>query len=134
MPQPITLNPSLKVLLPEFKKMCAEIQQYQNTSTGGISIDMVRELRSTFVAPLVKPRKGTSRGRAQLLATLSVVIDLLMQGWRISNTDPVILDFPEWSSAEDEKHESGKHTSSTVTRRLPNHRYESSSFPWKSGA
>jgi len=46
MPQPITLNPSLKALLPEFKKRCAAIQQYQNGSTGGISIDMVRELRA----------------------------------------------------------------------------------------
>jgi hypothetical protein len=103
MPQPITLNPSLKVLLPEFKKRCAAIQQYQNSSTGGISIDMVRELRSMFVAALVKPKKAQQAEELNLLATLSVVIDLLTQGWRISNIDPVILDFPEWSSAEDEK-------------------------------
>lgn len=52
---------------------------------------------------MVKPRKAQQEEELNLLATLSVVIDLLTQGWRISNTDPIVLDFPEWSSAEGEK-------------------------------
>jgi hypothetical protein len=102
MAESITLNPSMKALLPVFKQRCAAIKERQNGSSE-ISIDLIRELRATFVTPLTKPRKAEQEEELQLLATLSVVIDLLTQGWRISNSDPVILELPEWSSIEEEK-------------------------------
>ena len=104
MTEPITLKPSLEALLPEFRSRCALIQKRQTeVNAVGISIDLVRELRSTFLAPLKKPKKSEQTEELNLLATLSVVIDLMTQGWRITSTDPVVLDFPVWSSAEEEK-------------------------------
>jgi hypothetical protein len=38
-----------------------------------------------------------------LLATISVLIDLITRGWRIVTTDPLVIDFPDSISSEDVK-------------------------------
>jgi len=64
----------------------------------------VKELRTTQLAPLESPNKAELAEELNLLATLSVVIDLVTQGWLISATEPaVVLDLPECSSPEAEK-------------------------------
>lgn len=102
MPEQLFLTPSLKVLLPEFTRRCAAMQKRQNGSSA-VTIELVKELRSTFLAPLEKPKKAEQEEEVQLLATLSVVIDLLTQGWRIIGTNPLGIEFPASPSDEEEK-------------------------------
>ena len=87
MSQSVTLNPSLKTLLPVFRERCAAIQRRQNESGGAlVTTELVNELRSVYLVPLRKPSKAELNEELSLLATLSVVIDLLTQGWRIAST------------------------------------------------
>jgi len=102
MPEQLTLTPSLNVLLPEFTRRCAAMQKRMNDANA-VSIELIRELRNTFLTSLPKPKKGEQAEEVQLLATLSVMIDLLTQGWRIIATDPVVIEFPVSVSVEEEK-------------------------------
>jgi hypothetical protein len=105
MGQSVTLNPSLKILLPVFRKRCACIQTRQLEQGGAIvTTELVNELRASVLAPLDAPTKAELAEELSLLATLSVVIDLVTQGWRISATIPsVSLELPECLSVENEK-------------------------------
>jgi len=105
MSQSITLNPTLKVLLPVFRQRCADIKVKQsNEAEATVTPELVAELRLKVLLPLEKPRKAELAEELILLATLSVVIDLITQGWRIAATEPsVVLDFPEALSSENEK-------------------------------
>lgn len=102
MAEQLTLSPSLKVLLPELRRRCADMQRHMNEAPA-VSIELIRELRSLFLTPLVKPKKAEQTEEVQLLATASVMIDLITQGWRIVGTDPLVIEFPVSSSVEDEK-------------------------------
>ena len=67
-----------------------------------ITADRIRQLRSNHVSPLELP--NTSAEELNLLAALSIVIDLLARGWRIAETDPaVVLTFANGTSPEIEK-------------------------------
>lgn len=105
MSQSITLNPSLKILLPVFRKRCAAIRKRQAACGEALpTIELVNELRSIYLAPLDAPNKAELGEELNLLATLSVVIDLLTQGWRITATKPsIVLDFSNGLSPELEK-------------------------------
>jgi hypothetical protein len=105
MVQSVRLNPALKTLMPVFRERCAAIQKRQNASAGaGVTAELVNELRAAHLAPLVSPNRTESAEELRLLATLSVVVDLITQGWRITCTDPaVVLEFPQCASVESEK-------------------------------
>jgi hypothetical protein len=105
MSQSVTLNPSLKTLLPVFRERCAAMQERQNESGGAlVTTELVNELRSVYLVPLRSPCRAELNEELNLLATLSVVIDLLTQGWRIASTEPsVVLDFPEGLAPDSEK-------------------------------
>ena len=107
MPQSVTLNPALKTLLPAFRERCAAIQKRQNGSCGGlVTVELVNELRAAYLAPLAKPTKAELGEELNLLATLSVVIDLITQGWRLTATEPAVaLEFPECASPESKDRE-----------------------------
>jgi hypothetical protein len=68
-----------------------------------VSIESIRELRSSFLKALTKPKKAEQVEEVQLLATISVLIDLITQGWSIVSTDPLVIDFPDSITPEDEK-------------------------------
>src|SRR5260370_34523186 len=105
MAQSVKLNPALKTLLTVFRERCAAIQKRQNGSGGTlITTELMNELRRGQLAPLDSPNKAEMNEELKLLATLSVVIDLVTQGWRITSTEPsVMLELPECTSPENEK-------------------------------
>lgn len=105
MSQTVTLNPALKTLLPVFRERCATIQERQNGADGAlVTTALIDELRAACLSPLRSPNKAELAEELNLLATLSVVVDLVTQGWRIAATDPsVVLDFAECSTPENEK-------------------------------
>ncbi len=105
MAQSVTLNPALKTLLPVFQERCAAIRKRQNGTAGAlVTTELVTELRAAYLAPLDSPSRAELAEELHLLATLSIVIDLITQGWRITRTKPaVVLEFPECASAESEK-------------------------------
>lgn len=105
MSQSVTLNPSLKTLMPVFKERCEEIQKRLDTLDGGmVTGELVREFRTVQLEPLKSPNKAELSEELNLLATVSVIIDLVTQGWRITSTNPaVVLEFHDGASADAEK-------------------------------
>src|SRR5437867_4417493 len=100
MPQSITLNPTLKTLLPEFRARCAAIRKALcDCAKVAITVDVLRELRATHLAPLDSPNKVEQDEELKLLAVLSVLLDLTVQGWRMIATEPaVVLEFENGTS------------------------------------
>ena len=105
MGQSVTLNPALKTLLPAFQKRCAVIAKMQaGQGRGLITAQLVNGLREAVLAPLEAPKKTELAEELVLLGSLSIVIDLVTQGWRVVSTRPsVVLEFEECASPEDEK-------------------------------
>ncbi len=105
MGQSVTLNPALKALLPIFRKRCAVIARMQaGQGRGLITEQLVNGLRETVLAPLEAPKKSELAEELVLLASLSIVIDLVTQGWRVGSIRPsVVLEFEECASPEEEK-------------------------------
>jgi Domain of unknown function (DUF4338) len=105
MVQSVEFNPALKTLLPVFRERCAAIQKRQDGAQGAlVTAEFVSELRRIYVTPLNSPNRAALAEELSLLATLSIVMDLITQGWRVTSTEPaVVLEFPEFESAEAEK-------------------------------
>jgi hypothetical protein len=105
MVQSAKLTPNLAVLLPLFRERCARIQEVVAASpAGGISGDIVNELRASQLVPLSSPTKAQLAEELSMIAALSVTIDLVTQGWRIVSTDPdVSIEFSNGVSPEAEK-------------------------------
>ncbi|TAN24250.1 MAG: DUF4338 domain-containing protein [Acidobacteria bacterium] len=105
MPLTISLNPKLGVLLPAFRQRCSAIRGERDAlGEAGLSAGHVIRMRAAHLAPICRPTGAALSGELGFLATLSVVIDLLTQGWRIAATEPsVVLEFPDGATPESEK-------------------------------
>lgn len=104
MPKTAKLIPNLTVLLPLFRERCACIQQVVAATSGGLTGDIVNELRVAQLAPLRSPTKTQLAEELSMIASLSVTIDLVTQGWRITATEPeVTIEFSNGVSPEAEK-------------------------------
>ena len=104
MGQSVTLNPNLTVLMPLFRERCACIRKMVRNCHEAVSAELIQRLRSTVLAPLTKPTKAQVQEELELLASLSVTIDLIAQGWRIITISPaVVIEFANGFSPEAEK-------------------------------
>jgi Druantia protein DruA len=104
MGQTVTLNPNLTVLMPLFRERCACIRRMVRNCRETVSAELIQRLRSTVLAPLTKPTKAQVQEELELIASLSVTIDLIAQGWRIATTSPaVVIEFTNGFSPEAEK-------------------------------
>src|SRR5437763_104090 len=83
MSEQITLSPKLKVLHDEFIQRCRGIAAELETAPVFIDSDLMNKLRIRFMAPLKKPRKAELDEELHLIAVMSVVIDLIGQGWSL---------------------------------------------------
>ncbi len=104
MAQSATLTPTLAVLLSLFRERCARIQELVQASAEGITGELLNELRATQLAPLSSPTKAQLAEELNLIASLSVTIDLVAQGWRITAAEPAVtMEFSNGVSPEAEK-------------------------------
>jgi len=104
MAQSAKLTPSLSVLLPLFRERCACIQRLVQASPGGITGEIISELRASQLVPLSSPTKAQLAEELCMIASLSVTIDLVTQGWWITATEPeVTIEFTNGVSPEAEK-------------------------------
>ena len=104
MDQTVTLNPNLTVLMPLFRERCACIRKMVRNCREAVSAELIQRLRSSILAPLIKPAKAQVQEELELLASLSVTIDLIAQGWRILTISPaVVIEFTNGFSPEAEK-------------------------------
>src|SRR5579863_4999538 len=104
MGQSVTLNPNLTVLMPLFRERCACIRKMVRNCREAVSAELIQRLRSSVLAPLTKPTKAQVQEELELLASLSVTIDLIAQGWRIITISPaVVIEFANGFSPEVEK-------------------------------
>lgn len=104
MGQTVTLNPNLAVLMPLFRERCACIRRMVRNCPEAVSAELIQRLRSTVLAPLTKPTKAQVQEELELLASLSVTIDLVAQGWRVITTSTaVVIEFTNGFSPEAEK-------------------------------
>jgi hypothetical protein len=104
MGQTVTLNPNLTVLMPLFRERCACIRKMVRNCRDAASAELIHRLRSSVLAPLSKPTKAQVQEELELVACLSVTIDLIAQGWRIITTSPVVvIEFTNGFSPEAEK-------------------------------
>lgn len=85
MGQTVTLNPNLTVLMPLFRQRCAHIRRMVRNCHESVSAELIQRLRSTLLVPLLKPTKTQVDEELELIASLSVTIDLIAQGWRIAH-------------------------------------------------
>ena len=104
MGQKVTLNPNLTVLMPLFRERCACVRKMVRNCREAVSAELIQRLRLNILAPLVKPTKAQVQEELELLASLSVTIDLIAQGWRIITiSQAVIMEFTHGLSPEAEK-------------------------------
>ena len=108
MAQSATLTPNLSVLLPLFRERCACIQQVVKASHHGITGEIIIELRASQLVPLPSPTKAQLAEELCMIASLSVTIDLVTQGWLITATEPeVTIEFTNGVSPEAESRVQG---------------------------
>ena len=104
MGQSVTLNPNLSVLMPHFRERCACIWKMVRNCNEAISAEVIHRLRSKVLVRLSKPTKAQLDEELNLVAALSVTIDLIAQGWRVVATSPqVVIEFTNGLSQEAEK-------------------------------
>lgn len=104
MGQTVTLNPNLTVLTPLFRERCACIRKMVRNCREAVSAELIQRLRTNVLAPLTKPTKAQVQEELELIASLSVTIDLIAQGWRVITTSPaVVIEFTNGFSPEAEK-------------------------------
>jgi hypothetical protein len=102
--QTVTLNPNLTVLMPLFRERCACIRKMVRNCRDTISAELIQRLRSSVLVSLLKPTKAQVHEELELIASLSVTIDLIAQGWRVISTSPaVVIEFTNGFSPEAEK-------------------------------
>lgn len=101
----VTLTPKLGVLQEVFLGRCAGI--YRSIDEFGcepITTQVLSDLRRRFLCPLPSPTRAQLRDELSLLTALSVVIDLIAQGWTFAAVSPeVVLEFRPTTSPEVEK-------------------------------
>lgn len=104
MGQSVTLNPNLTLLMPLFRERCACIRKMVRNCHEAVSAELIHQLRSKVLVPLSKPTKAQLNEELNLIAALSVTIDLVAQGWRVVTTSPsVVIEFTNGFSPEAEK-------------------------------
>jgi hypothetical protein len=91
MSEQITLSPKLKALRNEFVERCRGVAAEFEAAPAFINSEWMNNLRIRFMAPLKKARKAELDEELHLIAVMSVVIDLIGQGWSIRSVDPEVL-------------------------------------------
>ena len=85
------------------REMCVHSKIVRNCHEA-VSAELIQRLRSSVLAPLSKPTKAQVQEELELIASLSVTIDLIAQGWRIITISPaVVIEFTNGLSPEAEK-------------------------------
>jgi hypothetical protein len=90
MSEQITLSPKLQALQGEFIQRCQGIAAELETAPVFIDSELMSKLRIRFMAPLKKARKAELEEELHLIAVMSVVIDLIGQGWSLLGVDPEV--------------------------------------------
>lgn len=90
MSEQITLSPKLRALRDEFVERCRGIAVELETAPAFIDSELMNRLRIRFMAPLKKARKTELDEELHLISVMSVVIDLIGQGWSILSVDPEV--------------------------------------------
>jgi hypothetical protein len=90
-----TLSPSLKSLKAEFLRRCGGIAERLSVNPGLIDSETMNSLRLEFLAPLERPKKAELEEELHLITVMSVVIDLIGQGWNFESTGPDVSLFFE---------------------------------------
>ena len=135
MGQTVTLNPNLAMLMPLFRERCACIRKIVCNYHEAVSAELIQRLRSNVLRPLTKPTKAQVQEELELLASLSVTIDLIAQGWRIIAISPaVVIEFTNGFSPEAEKNASGMFISLTETTSCVSRQRGPSSKGWRRSA
>lgn len=103
--QLVEFTPNLSVLAETLRKRCASIQ-LELDRRGALSIDSIflDQLRRLYLAPLDNPTRRELVEELPLITSLSVIVDLIAQGWRVKQTSPaILLEFQAEDSPEAEK-------------------------------
>jgi hypothetical protein len=100
-----SFTPKLECLGDVFRQRC-ELVQKELSTRGNRFVDatFIEYLRRTFLVPLASPSPEQLAEELQLITALSVLIDLVAQGWSIRETTPeVVLEFESEATQEAEK-------------------------------
>ena len=89
------LTPGLKSLKDEFLRRCRCIAERLSASSDLIDSETMNSLRLQFLAPLERPKKAELEEELHLVTVMSVVIDLIGQGWSFESTGPDVTLFFE---------------------------------------
>jgi hypothetical protein len=89
------LSPRLKSLKDEFLRRCSGVAERLSANSGLIDSETMNSLRLEFLAPLKRPRKAELEEELHLITVMSVVIDLIGQGWSFASTGPDVTLFFE---------------------------------------
>lgn len=87
MDEQVVISPDLRALKEEFLRRCAALSL---ALRNGHQASSVSELRVDYLAALERPSRRELEEELHLIAALSVVIDLVAQGWVIEKVDSAI--------------------------------------------
>jgi Druantia protein DruA len=103
--QTVEFTPNLSALAEVLHKRCASIQAELDRRQP-LSVDslFIEELRRLYLAPLENPTRRELAEELPLIASLSILIDLTAQGWKVKKTWPtIVLEFKGEDSPDAEK-------------------------------
>jgi Domain of unknown function (DUF4338) len=105
MDQTVKITPSLRTLHSVFLERCAQMKsRLEAEGASEITAQTIQAFRREFLEPLSSPKRNELEEELHLIATMSVIIDLLAQEWRIVSTRPeLILTFSGTADAGQEK-------------------------------
>jgi len=83
----VVISPELRALKEEFLRRCAALSEARENGHEAISVP---ELRVECLAALERPSRPELEEELYLIASLSVVIDLVAQGWTIEKIDSAV--------------------------------------------
>ena len=86
--QSVEFTPNVKYLTETLRKRCASIQtELESRGESFVDSMFIDQLRRVYLAPLENPTRRELAEELPLITSLSVLIDLIAQGWKIKATD-----------------------------------------------
>jgi hypothetical protein len=86
----VIISPNLQVLKDEFLRRCAALSAHAQEVGGERATESLASLRVEYLTALERPTRAELEEELHLITTMSVIIDLVAQGWNIESVDSAV--------------------------------------------
>jgi hypothetical protein len=86
----VIISPNLRVLKDEFLRRCAALSANAQEAGSERVSEFLSSLRVEHLTALERPTRAELEEELHLITTMSVIIDLVAQGWEIDSVDSAV--------------------------------------------